>query len=33
MRSLHYISDVAQQHQGDASFSAKVRAQLPKVVK
>jgi hypothetical protein len=33
MRSLHYISDVAQQHQGDPNFSAKVRAQLPKVVK
>lgn len=33
MRSLHLISDVAQQHRGDPNFSAKVRAHLPKVVK
>ena len=33
MRSLHLISDVAQQCQGDPNFSAKVRAHLPKVVK
>src|SRR5262245_2777175 len=33
MRSLHFISDVAQKCQGDPGFSAKVRAQLPKVVK